>query len=265
MFPAEITQQPADYLQSLGRVFARFGADTQDSGNISYGVDTGDARYFCKTAGDPDDQAPYLDFEARGQLLRNAARLATTVRHPLLPDFHQLIESPGGPILVYDWRDGEHLGTPAERRDDPSTPFQRFRALPVERIVAALDRLYDLHADLTAAGWVEGDFYDGALLYDFTQHQLTVMDLDSYVHGPYRNTMGRMFGSTRFMAPEEFALGAPVDDRTTAYVMARTGLVLLGEGDAFRGTNPQYDVLQEATTTRYPSYTAYHTAWLRAR
>jgi hypothetical protein len=59
----------------------------------------------------------------------------------------------------------------------------------------ALDALYDLHARLDAAGWVEGDFYDGALLYDF---------------------------------------------------------------------DAQYAVLQEATTTRYPSYDAFHHAWSSA-
>jgi serine/threonine-protein kinase len=81
--------------------------------------------------------------------------------------------------------------------------------------------------------------------------------------------MGRMFGSTRFMAPEELSLGAPIDDRTTAYAMARTALVLLSDGTldrtAFRGTDAQYAVLQEATTTRFPSYTAFHGAWSQAR
>jgi serine/threonine protein kinase, bacterial len=62
MFPAEIDVQPSSYLEHLGTIFARFAAGTQDSGNISYGVQTGDRRYFVKTAGDPADTAPYLDF-----------------------------------------------------------------------------------------------------------------------------------------------------------------------------------------------------------
>jgi serine/threonine-protein kinase len=219
-----------------------------------------DRRYFVKTAGDPDD-TPYLDFDARVALLRNAARLAD-VTHPLLPALHAVIESPGGPLLVYDWRDGEHLGTD---RADPAGAHQRFRALPADEIVTALDELYDLHRKLDAAGWVEGDFYDGSLLYDFERHRLTVVDLDSYHLGPFRNDMGRMFGSSRFMAPEEFALGAPVDTRTTAYVMARAGLVFLTDpGNTFRGTEQQYAVLQEATTTRYPNYPAFHKPWLTA-
>jgi serine/threonine protein kinase len=267
MFPGEILERPINYLHRFGTVFASFGADTQDSGNISYGVDAGGQRYFVKTAGDPADK-PFLDFDGRVALLRNAAYLAEHVRHPLLPAYRGLIESPGGPLLVYEWRDGDHLGTTRERREDPDTAFQRFRALPAEEIVTALDQLYDLHAKLTEVGWVQGDFYDGALLYDFADRRLTVVDLDSYHFGAHRNDMGRMFGSTRFMAPEEFSLGAPIDDRTTVYVMARTALVLLSDGTldptAFRGAPAQYAVLQEATTTRYPSYPAFHKAWRSA-
>ncbi|WP_157728287.1 serine/threonine protein kinase [Actinopolymorpha singaporensis] len=269
VFPTAIDDQPVRYLERLGEVFARFGADTQDSGNVSYGVAVDGRRYFVKTAGDPADTTPYLDFGGRAALLRNAARLAETVRHPLLPAFHGLIESPSGPVLVYDWREGEHLGTPSARRNDPDTAFQRFRALPAEEILAALDGLLDLHLVLDAAGWVEGDFYDGALLYDFGRRSLTVVDLDSYRPGPYRNDMGRMFGSSRFMAPEEFSLGAPIDSRTTAYVMARTVLVLLADGtserDAFRGPDTVYAVVQEAVTTRFAGYSAFHQAWLAAR
>lgn len=264
MFPGEIDVQPSTYLDHLGTIFALFGANTQDSGNISYGVQTAPHRYFVKTAGDPANTTPYLDFADRVALLRNAVELADVV-HPLLPTLHAVIESPGGPLLVDDWRDGEHLGTD---QDDPSSAHQRFRALPVPEIVAALDALYDLHARLDEAGWVEGDFYDGALLYNFAERRLTVVDLDSYHFGPYRNNMGRMFGARRFMAPEEFSLGAPIDTRTTAYVLARAALVFLSDTtldrSAFRASNAQYAVLQEATTTRYPTYAAFHEAWRSA-
>jgi serine/threonine-protein kinase len=268
MFPLEIDEQPDAYLHRVGTIFARFGADTQDSGNISYGVAVGDERYFFKTAGIPSDSAPYLDLEGRQELLRTAARLAESVQHPLLPAFLGLIESPAGPVLIYEWRDGENLGTARENREDPTTAFQRFRALPTGEILAALDQLFELHAELTTAGWVAGDFYDGTLLYDFSRRQLTVMDLDSYRFGPYRNDMGRMFGSSRFMAPEEFSLGAPINDCTTAFVMARTGLVFLSDGtldrSACRATDALYAVLQEAVTARFPCYAAFYDAWRAA-
>ena len=97
------------------------------------------------------------------------------------------------------------------------------------------------------------------MLYDFPTRLLTVMDLDTYHRGPFRNTMGRMFGSTRFMAPEELSLGAPIDTRTTAYVMARTALAFLQDPPP-----ALQSVHQEATTTRYPTYSAFYDAWQTA-
>jgi serine/threonine-protein kinase len=144
MFPGVIEEQPLTWIRNVGVVFARFGAETQDSGNISYGVDIGSVRYFVKTAGDPAATDAYSSFEARQQGLRNAARLAETVDHALLPAFHGVVESPGGPVLVYDWREGEHLGTSAGQSADPASGFERFRGLPVDEIVGALDQLYDL-------------------------------------------------------------------------------------------------------------------------
>ncbi|TCC29267.1 serine/threonine protein kinase [Kribbella sindirgiensis] len=249
MFPGEIDVPPATYLDHLGTIFALF--DTQDSGNISYGVQTATARYFVKTAGDPAAPNLFLDFDARVTLLRTAAELARSGTHPAMPALHAVIESPAGPVLVYEWRDGDLLHEPAAR--------ERFKALPTAEILAVLDALYELHAALDAAGWVEGDFYDGAMMYDFDARRLTVMDLDTYRRGPHRNTMGRMFGSTRFMAPEQLALGAPIDTRTTAYVMARAALVLLPEPPP-----ALHAVLLEATTTRFPSYEAFYDAWLTA-
>lgn len=258
-----------DYLAGFGTVFARIGAATQDSGNVSYGVEIRGGRYFVKTAGDRSDTKPLLPFARRVDLLRTAAEVAA-VAHPAVPRYYGTIESAAGPMLVYDWSDGEHLGTD---RSVPESAFQRFRALPDAELLRALDQLYDLHARLTEAGWVVGDFYDGSLMYDFSRRQLTVMDLDSYRLGAYRNEMGRMFGSSRFMAPEEFELGATIDERTTAFAMGRTALVFLSDGTAgrtaFRGTDAQYEVLTRASAPapadRYPTYRAFHHAWLTAR
>ena len=39
---------------------------------------------------------------------------------------------------------------------------------------------------------------------------------------------GRMFGSTRFMAPEEFEKGHVIDERTTVFALGRTMTIFLG-------------------------------------
>jgi len=46
------------------------------------------------------------------------------------------------------------------------------------------------------------------------------------------------------MAPEEFELGALIDERTNVFVMGRTALVFLSDGtlnaEAFRGTRAPF-------------------------
>lgn len=260
---------PGEYLRSVGVLFAEFGENTQDSGNISYGVQIGTERFFVKTAGLRYNPRPYLDHSARVALLRNAVLLNSAVRHPLLPTLLGVIESPDGPLLVYPWLDGELLGVPREHRDDPQSAFQRFRSLPADTILSSLDAIFDLHVELARTGWIAVDFYDGALLYDFASGKLWAMDLDTYSPGPFRNEMGRMFGSSRFMAPEECELGALIDEQTTVFVMGRTALVFLSDGtltaESFRGSRPLFEVIARACAPerekRFATMAAFYEAW----
>src|SRR5262249_59986904 len=119
------------------------------------------------------------------------------------------------------------------------------------------------------AGEVMADFYDGCLIYDFGAGRVSIMDLDNYRAGPYTNTMGRMFGSTRFMAPEELTLGARIDQRTSVFTLGRTVFVLLGEEGEFRGPEAVRAVARRACgerpEDRYPTIEAFSTAWRTAR
>ena len=86
---------------------------TQDSANISYGVEVDGWRYFVKTAGRFDNSKPYFDHSERVCSLRNALRIAESSSHRALPKFHEVIESPTGPMLAYDnplSLDGRGLG-----------------------------------------------------------------------------------------------------------------------------------------------------------
>lgn len=231
------------------------------------------ARFFVKTAGNPNLDVGHLNLEQRWALLRNAARIGQAYRHHALPQFHSLIESPHGPILVYDWVDGELLGVPRSMRDDPASALFRFRNLPVDRIVTALDVVVDMHDVLGRAGEVVGDFYDGCLIYNFDQHRLSVIDLDNYHPGPYRNDMGRMFGSTRFMAPEEFNKGATIDQRTSVFTLGRTVLIMLGDGtanrEAFRGPAALWTIAVQACRplpeNRHRNLTEFSAEWRAVR
>ena len=259
------------FLRRAGQVFAVFDRG-QDSGNHSFGVVAAGDRFFVKTAGPPGQAHPVLSHAGRVALLRNAARLHATVSHPLMPPLRRVIESPEGPLLVYAWADGELLHARGQQRNDPASPFRRFCALPEARVHACLGAIFALHVRLAAAGWVASDFYDGCLIYDFARDALAVVDLDTYHQGPFENTMGRMFGSTRFMAPEEFERGALIDERTTVFTMGRTALVLLAQGqrapELFRGPRARYEVAARACepdrARRFESLAAFALAWQQA-
>lgn len=218
-------------------MFAVFDERTQDSGNISYGVEVDGKRYFVKTAGSADDRRPYLDHVGRVCLLRNSVELSSSLEHPTLPSLRRVIESTSGPMLVYDWVEGELV----------RGSLQRVRDLPLRHLSRLITEIYDLHLKLVNRGWIASDFYDGSMIYDFDQHRVYAVDLDSYNRGLFTNRMGRMFGSTRFMAPEEFDLGATIDERTTVFTLGRTAAVLMSDGSldkrAFRGIDAQYDVM----------------------
>ncbi|MCH1866920.1 hypothetical protein [Nocardioides sp. CFH 31398] len=196
-----------DEARRRGEVFATFAA--QDSGHISFGVrDARGRRWFVKTS---------LDAAA----LRRTALLHAEASHPALLEVVEHEETESGAVLVQPWFDGELLRAPAGRRDHPAEAFARFRALPLPRLHAALDTVVDLHVVLEAAGWVAGDLYDGSLMHAFGAGRTVVVDLECYRRGPWVNDVGRLPGSTRFMAPEENRRGAVVDHRTTVFVLGR--------------------------------------------
>lgn len=258
---SRVSSSPREFLAGVGEIFAVFDHRTQDSGNASYGVEVGGRRYFVKTAGDPDDDdSAHLSHAERVGLLRNAAELARSVRHPALPKFHGVVESPRAPMLVYEWADG-HLVRSA---------LARVRALPLSEIARLLDAVFDLHAALAERGWVACDFYDGAMIYDFQRRRVRAVDLDCYRRGAFVNEMGRMFGSSRFMAPEEFELGAAIDERTTVFTLGRTAAVLLSDGSLnrapFRGSDAQYEATltacRQSPDERFQTVAQFRAAWM---
>ncbi|MGE4062793.1 MAG: hypothetical protein AB7E79_05445 [Rhodospirillaceae bacterium] len=267
-FDARTEVPPAVYLGRVGEIFATFDARTQDSGNVSFGVAASGRRWFVKTAGDPADSKPFLPHAARVGLLLNARRLAQAVSHPALVELRGVAESAWGPMLIYDWVNGELVGG-SSRRNDPESAFQRFRRRPVDELRAAIDVILDAHLKLCAGGWVACDFYDGAILYDFAARKVRLIDLDSYHFGPFTNDMGRLFGSTRFMAPEEFERGARIDERTTVFNLGRMISEFLGGGnlsaESFRGHPQQHLIMVKACRPnpddRYQSVAELVRAW----
>ena len=261
-FLQRIELDPATFLSQRGEIFAVFDERTQDSGNVSYGVEVAGRRYFVKTAGRPDDSTSYLDHRGRVSLLRNTVKLAESSDHRTLPKLHQVVETSWGPMLVYDWAEGELV----------RNSIDRVRSLSASEVGHLVTEVYGLHRELASLGWIANDFYDGAMIYDFRRRRVHVIDLDSYHMGRFTNRMGRMFGSKRFMAPEEFELGATIDERTTVFTMGRTAAVLMSdnslEREPFKGSEGQYKVMvrscADSPGERFQTVAEMYAAWVGA-
>jgi serine/threonine-protein kinase len=208
--------------------------------------------------------------------LRRASQVHKSVDHPALARLHNSFETPDGLALVYEWLTGSVLydyTTNGVGRDDPAGAHARFRSLPADRILAALDTIYDAHLALAEAGFVAVDFYDGCIIYDFGQHQTTLCDLDEYRSSPFVLEDERLPGSRRFMAPEEWQRGAVIDQVTNVYTLGRTAVLLLANGrldePSWRGGPALRAVIARATsadrTSRQQSVRDFVTQWLAAR
>lgn len=169
----------------------------------------------------------------------------------------------GGYALVFDWSDGVSLGRQYEQR-------ARLDGLSVEKRAGAIQQILDFHVEVAARGWVAIDLYDGSILIDPDSGVVTLCDLDFYEPAPVANTMGRMWGSSRFMSPEELTLGAPIDEVTNIFALGALAHTLLGDDatklrTAWRGTEDQYTIaataMQPVRQDRWPSITRMADAW----
>jgi serine/threonine protein kinase len=112
----------------------------------------------------------------------------------------------------------------------------------------------------------------GCIIYDFAAKDVRLCDFDNYNLGPFILDRDRNYGSSRFMAPEEFVRGRTIDARTNVYTMGRTASVILAdacpETDNWRGPRDLLDVVDKATRVapedRYQTVGEFCTAWISA-
>jgi serine/threonine-protein kinase len=263
----KVDESVEDFLASLGEVFVAHRG--HDSGNTSYGVRIGAHAWFVKHA---EDDEPIRHLES-------AIVFHAAVRHAAIIPLVGWFRTSTGLAIVFEFQDGLIVNDPlapgALPRHHPESTYARFRHLPVDEVVRALDTVFDAHVAVASAGFVAVDFYDGAIIYDFENKRVHLCDLDAYRRGPYVLDRERQYGSTRFMAPEEFEKGATIDERTTVFTLGRAAFVFLSEGQRgetdvhlWRGSRAQYDVARAATELdpdkRFASVTEFLRAWRSA-
>lgn len=229
------------FLARWGRVFRVF--DEQDSGNLCFGVEGEGGRVFVKYAGAPTVRYEGSMREAI-ERSRAAAEIYRALSHPRLVRLRESVDLGSGHAMVFDWTEAVPLGRQFGRAQVLAKLDSASRARAVQQI-------YDFHASAAAVGWVAVDLYDGSLLIDQGTGDVTLCDVDLYARAPLVNTMGRMWGSRRFMSPEEFQLGAPIDDVTNVFALGALAHTLLGDDEtksrgAWVGTDEQFGIAARA-------------------
>ncbi|WP_129790076.1 serine/threonine-protein kinase [Promicromonospora panici] len=251
------------FVARWGRVFAVL--DQQDSGNLCLGVEGPAGRVFVKYAGAPTVRYDGA-IETAVANLRRSAEVYRALAHPTLVTLREAVDVGGGHALVFDWTDATPVGRQYEQSHVVRSLSEQARADAVQQIL-------DFHVHAAAQGWVAIDLYDGSVMVDADSGRVTLCDLDFYERGPVVNRMGRMWGSTRFMSPEEYRLGAPIDEVTNVFTLGSLAHTFLGDDatksrSAWVGSEAQFDVAARAMRAerdaRWPSVVALAEAWRSA-
>lgn len=208
------------FMKEYGTVFKIY--DDQDSGNICFGTEKDGQRYFVKFAGAPTEQ---YSGDPADAIVRLKATLPvySALKHKNLIELVEAKEIAGGFAMVFKWATGNCMGRmyPAQHK--------KFMALPVQDKLNVFADILDFFEYIASQDYVAIDFYDGSIMYDFECGKTTICDIDFFRKQPCINDMGRMWGSSLFQSPEEYQLGAVIDEVTNVYTIGATAFALFGE------------------------------------
>lgn len=210
------------WLKSFGKVFAVFAQN--DSGNISFGVDNGEDKYFIKVAGLKTMESIRTQQEAIVALKEaipiyediNHKNLIKLVKHYTLGEIY---------IAVFKWADGDCLFDHWNfekyfKNPQIVPPAKRFKQLPISKRIESADVLFSFLDTVSKNGYVAVDFYDGSIMYDFLGDTTTICDIDFFRKKPTFNDMGvDYWGTKRLKSPEEYIYGAVIDEATNVFAL----------------------------------------------
>jgi len=215
-------KEPFDFgfVEKYGRVYKAF--DQQDSGNICFGVDGEGGKMFIKFAGAPTKRAVISPQEAIRNL-KATVPLYRDLAHEHLVKLLAAEDIGGGFAMIFEWSDAKCMG-----RMYPES-HARFIQASQEEKLDVFEAVQCFLQHVHEKGYVAIDFYDGSIMYDFTAKKTVICDIDFFCPKPRINDMGRMWGSSRFMSPEEYILGAELDEVTNVYTLGAMAFALFAD------------------------------------
>lgn len=261
-----------NWLSEIGTVFRVF--DENDSGNISFGIDTGTEKLFIKFAG-ADTVNSGTTPEKSIHVLKDSVSVYKDLKHPLLLEYRDSFEFNNGFATVFKWFDGTSLHScwrdySKHDRSNMLPDCVRFWELPIKKKLDIFNRIIEFHISVCSKKYIAIDFYDGSLLYNYDTDELQICDIDFYSKQPYINTMGRMWGSSRFRSPEESQLGDSINEVTNVFTMGAVAFGMFGGVldralDKWRLNKEAYNValkaVSEQKADRYQNLVQFKAEW----
>lgn len=229
-------KRPFDFsfLRKYGTVFQVF--DDQDSGNICFGTEKDGKKFFIKFAGAPTAAYGGSPEDAIVRL-EGTLPIYRKLHHRNLIEFISSEEIDGGFAMIFKWTDAKCMA-----RMYPESRA-RFLQLSMNEKMQVFRDILDFFAYLAKENFVAIDFYDGSIMYDFAAGKTVICDIDFFRKMPCVNDMGRMWGSSLFQSPEEYRLGAAIDQISNVYTLGATAFALLADFDRSRNRWPLGDSL----------------------
>ncbi len=212
-------KEPYDFsfLSEYGKVFKVF--DDQDSGNICFGAEKDEEKYFIKFAGAKTSEYDGNPCDAVKRL-KATVSIYEKLNHRNLIEYIEAKSINNGFAMVFKWADGECMG-----RMYPES-HRRFMSLSNDIKLKVFDDILNFMKYTAGQNFVAIDFYDGSIMHDFNRQKTIICDIDFFRKSPTINDMGRMWGSSIFMSPEEFELGADIDEITNVYTLGSMAFAL---------------------------------------
>ncbi|MCL2188018.1 MAG: hypothetical protein FWC16_03085 [Defluviitaleaceae bacterium] len=260
------------FLSKYGKVFKAF--DGQGSGNIAFGVEKDNKRYFVKFAGAPkpnyiaNRDSGEVDAAQAIKLLESAVSMYKTLAHPTLIKFITAEEIGGGYAAIFEYENAVGI----EPKDSPD--YLRFMQMPIIHKMKAFEDIVEFHIHVAQKGYVALDFYDGSILYDYDKEKVIVCDIDLYQKSPFVNVekMG-LIGSVRYVSPEEYIEDETLDEITNVYTMGATAFALFAYGERSQEkwllNKELYEIATKAVSkereNRHPSILQFLAEWRAAK
>ena len=251
------------WLQDFGRVFCVF--DQLISGNLCFGVDDGERKYFIKYAGAPTMMYAG-DTQAAVDRLRAAYPKHLQLAHPALNHVLHEFQTPQGYGLVFSWFDGFALA-PLRLH------MEHLHALALIDKLALYDQLMDALVQASRKDFLIAGLSDHHVLIDFEKKRPLLSSLSHFEQFPARVPHPKLPGTSWYIPPEGYVIGAALAEYANVYALGALAFTFFGNqstrapGDWTAGAalyELAANAVKQKAEDRLPSAEVYQARWRAA-